>query len=75
MRSLNLQLAKAKNQETSYRNRLDDLKLAVERIQALGGQYQTRVQDARRLVTQMHLSLEESQSSLRNTVSGAGLGS
>lgn len=67
VRSLNLQLAKAKNQETSYRNRLDDLKLAVERIQALGGQYQTRVQDARRLVTQMRLSLEESQSSLRNT--------
>lgn len=67
MRSLNLQLAKAKSQENSYRNRLDDLKLAVERIQALGGQYQNRVQDARRLVTQMRLSLEESQSSLRNT--------
>lgn len=67
MRSLNLQLAKARNQENSYRNRLDDLKVTVERIQALGGQYQNRVQDARRLITQMRLSLEESQSSLRNT--------
>lgn len=75
MRSLNLQLAKARNQENSYRNRLDDLKMTVERIQALGGQYQNRVQDARRLITQMRLSLEESQSSLRNTVGGAGLGS
>lgn len=75
MRSLNLQLAKARNQENSYRNRLDDLKITVERIQALGGQYQNRVQDARRLITQMRLSLEESQSSLRNTVGGAGLGS
>lgn len=67
MRSLNLQLAKARNQENSYRNRLDDLKITVERIQALGGQYQNRVQDARRLIMQMRLSLEESQSSLRNT--------
>lgn len=67
MRSLNLRLAKAKSQENSYRNRLDDLKLAVERIQALGGQYQNRVQDTRRLVSQLRLSLEESQSSLRNT--------
>lgn len=67
MRSLNLQLAKARNQENSYRNRLDDLKITVERIQALGGQYQNRVQDARRLITQMRMSLEESQSSLRNT--------
>lgn len=67
MRSLNLQVAKARNQENSYRNRLDDLKMTVERIQALGGQYQNRVQDARRLITQMRLSLEESQSSLRNT--------
>lgn len=67
MRSHNLQLAKARNQENSYQNRLDDLKVTVERIQALGGQYQNRVQDARRLITQMRLSLEESQSSLRNT--------
>lgn len=75
MRLLNLQLAKARNQENSYRNRLDDLKMTVERIQALGGQYQNRVQDTRRLITQMRLTLEESQSSLRNTVGGAGLGS
>ncbi|KAF6293069.1 laminin subunit gamma 2 [Rhinolophus ferrumequinum] len=67
MRLLNLQLAKARNQENSYRNRLDDLKMTVERIQALGGQYQNRVQDTRRLITQMRLNLEESQSSLRNT--------
>lgn len=49
--------------------------MTVERIQALGGQYQNRVQDTRRLITQMRLTLEESQSSLRNTVGGAGLGS
>ncbi|XP_037001564.2 laminin subunit gamma-2 [Artibeus jamaicensis] len=67
MRSLNLQLTKARSQENSYRNRLDDLKRTVERVRALGGQYQNRVQDARRLITQMHLSLEQGESSLRNT--------
>ncbi|KAF6074846.1 laminin subunit gamma 2 [Phyllostomus discolor] len=67
MRSLNLQLTKARSQENSYRNRLDELKRTVERVQALGSQYQTRVQDTRRLVTQLRLSLEEGESSLRNT--------
>ncbi|KAM5294466.1 laminin subunit gamma-2 [Glossophaga mutica] len=67
MRSLNLQLTKARSQENSYRNRLDELKRTVERVQALGGQYQNRVQDTRRLITQMRLSLEEGESSLRNT--------
>lgn len=74
MRSLTLQVAKARSQENSYRNRLDNLKMTVERVQALGGQYQNRVQDTRRLITQMRLSLEESKSSLHNTVGGAGLG-
>lgn len=59
---------KARREEESYRNRLDDLKMMVERIRALGSQYQNRVQDTRRLVTQMQLSLEESTASLRNTV-------
>lgn len=63
-----------KREENSYRSRLDDLKRTVEIIQALGSQYQNRVQDTRRLVTQMRLSLEESEASLRNTVGVAGLG-
>ncbi|XP_028386601.1 laminin subunit gamma-2 [Phyllostomus discolor] len=67
MRSLSLQLTKARSQENSYRNRLDELKRTVERVQALGSQYQSRVQDTRRLVTQLRLSLEEGESSLRNT--------
>uniref|UniRef100_A0A8C0M850 Laminin subunit gamma-2 n=1 Tax=Canis lupus familiaris TaxID=9615 RepID=A0A8C0M850_CANLF len=66
-KSLSLQLVKARREEESYRNRLDDLKMMVERIRALGSQYQNRVQDTRRLVTQMQLSLEESTASLRNT--------
>lgn len=74
MRSLTLQLAKARSQENSYRNRLDNLKMTVERVQALGGQYQNRLQDTRRLITQMRLSLEESKSSLHSTVGGAGSG-
>ncbi|KAM6218305.1 laminin subunit gamma-2 [Rhynchocyon petersi] len=67
IRSLNLQLAKVRNQENSYQNRLDDLKMVVERIQALGGQHQNRVQETHRLITQMRLSLAESEASLRNT--------
>lgn len=74
IRSLNLQLAKARSEEKSYLSRLDDLKRAVERIRALGSQYQNRVQDTHRLVTQMRLSLEESEASLRNTVGVAGIG-
>ncbi|XP_036199121.1 laminin subunit gamma-2 isoform X2 [Myotis myotis] len=67
MRSLSLRLDKARSQENTYRNRLDELKMTVERFQALGSQYQNRVQDTRRLITQMRLSVEESGSSLRNT--------
>ncbi|TKC43932.1 hypothetical protein EI555_013151, partial [Monodon monoceros] len=67
IRSLNLQLAKARSQENSYRNRLDDLKMTVERVRTLGSQHQNRVQDTHRLITQMRLSLEESEAALRNT--------
>lgn len=74
IRSLNLQLAKARSQENSYRTRLDDLKMTVERLRTRGSQHQDRVQDTRRLVTQMRLSLEDSEAALRNTVGGAGLG-
>ena len=74
MRSLNVQLTKARSQENSYRNRLDDLKRTVERVQALGGQYENRVQDTQRLITQMRLSLEEGESSLGNTVGDARSG-
>lgn len=66
-------MAKARTQENSYRDRLDDLKMTVERVRALGSQYQNRVQDTRRLITQMRLSLEESEASLQNTVGGTGL--
>lgn len=66
-RALSLQLAKARSQENSYRNRLDDLKMAVERVQALGSQYQNRVQDTSRLISQMRLGLAESEASLQNT--------
>ncbi|XP_061239423.1 laminin subunit gamma-2 isoform X2 [Bos javanicus] len=67
IRSLNLQLAKARSQENSYRTRLDDLKMTMERLRTLGSQHQDRVQDTRRLITQMRLSLEESEAALRNT--------
>ncbi|XP_024832647.1 laminin subunit gamma-2 isoform X2 [Bos taurus] len=67
IRSLNLQLAKARSQENSYQTRLDDLKMTVERLRTLGSQHQDRVQDTRRLITQMRLSLEESEAALRNT--------
>ncbi|GAB1285544.1 Laminin subunit gamma-2 [Apodemus speciosus] len=67
MRGLGLQLAKARSQENNYKNRLDDLKMTVERIRALGSQYQNRVQDASRLISQMRLSLAESEASLQNT--------
>ncbi|KAM9212714.1 laminin subunit gamma-2 [Dugong dugon] len=67
IRSLNLQLAKVRNQENSYWNRLDDLKMTAERIRALGSQHQNHVQETRRLITQMRLSLAESEASLRNT--------
>ncbi|XP_008519980.2 laminin subunit gamma-2 [Equus przewalskii] len=67
VRSFNLRVAKARTQENSYRDRLDDLKMTVERVRALGSQYQNQVQDTRRLITQMRLSLEESEASLQNT--------
>lgn len=39
----------------------------MERIRALGSQYENRVQDTRSLLTQTHRSLQESEASLRNT--------
>ncbi|XP_004396930.1 PREDICTED: laminin subunit gamma-2 [Odobenus rosmarus divergens] len=66
-KSLSLQLVKARSEENSYWNRLNDLKTTMERLRALGSQYQDRAQDTHRLVTQLHLSLEESEASLRNT--------
>lgn len=66
-RTLSLQLAKARSQENSYRNRLDDLKMTVDRVRALGSQYQNRAQDTSRLISQMRLSLAESEASLQNT--------
>nr|XP_044997141.1 laminin subunit gamma-2 [Jaculus jaculus] len=65
-RSLGVQLAKVRSGENSYRNRLDDLKMTVERVQALGDQYQNRVQDTRRLISEMRSSLAESEASLRD---------
>ncbi|KAH0503544.1 Laminin subunit gamma-2 [Microtus ochrogaster] len=65
-RTLSLQLAKARSQENSYRNRLDDLKMTMDRIQALGSQNQNRVQDTSRLISQMRLSLAENEASLQN---------
>lgn len=66
-RTLSLQLAKARSQENSYRNRLDDLKMTVDRVRALGSQYQNRAQDTSRLISQMRLSLAESEASLQST--------
>ncbi|XP_075384313.1 laminin subunit gamma-2 [Tenrec ecaudatus] len=66
IRSLNLQLAKARSQENNFRNRLDELKLMVERVRALGSQHQAHVQEIRRLISLMRLSLAESEALLRN---------
>ncbi|XP_069890397.1 laminin subunit gamma-2 [Dipodomys merriami] len=65
-RSLSLQVAKVRGQEKSYQSRLDDLRRTAERIQALSSQHQNQVQDTRRLITEMRLSLAESEASLRN---------
>lgn len=67
-------MGKARSEEKSYWHRLNDLKMTVEKMRALGSQYQNRVQDARRLVSQMHLSLKESEASLRRTVGVSGFG-
>lgn len=42
--------------------------MTVERVQALGNQYQNRVRDTRRLIAQMRLSMAENEASLRNSV-------
>lgn len=68
MRALGFRLAKARSQENNYKTRLDDLKMTAERIRALGSQHQNRVQDTSRLISQMRLSLAESEASLQNTV-------
>uniref|UniRef100_A0A8D0N086 Laminin subunit gamma-2 n=1 Tax=Sus scrofa TaxID=9823 RepID=A0A8D0N086_PIG len=65
--SLLRRLAKAKSQESSYRSRLDDLKMTLERARALDSQHQNRLRETHMLITQMRLRLEESEAALRNT--------
>ncbi|KAM5239301.1 laminin subunit gamma-2 [Ctenodactylus gundi] len=66
-RPFSLQLSKVTSQVNSYQNRLDDLRMTVERVRALGSQYQNRVQDTHRLLTQMRLSVADNEASLQNT--------
>ncbi|XP_062973267.1 laminin subunit gamma-2 [Elgaria multicarinata webbii] len=63
-RSLGSRLSKMKAQEFSYQSRLDEINETTNRLQSLGTQYQTQVQDARRLVERARLDLEQSKAKM-----------
>ncbi|XP_020671039.3 laminin subunit gamma-2 [Pogona vitticeps] len=63
-RALASRLSKMKVQEFSYQSRLDEIDETTNRLQSLGGRYQTQVQDARRLVERARVDLEQSQGKL-----------
>lgn len=65
IQSLHLQLARVRSQEGSFKQRLEDLQQAAERVRALGVQNQLRVQDTQRHLSQLQLHLEESEAALR----------
>ncbi|XP_055963971.1 laminin subunit gamma-2 [Sorex fumeus] len=65
LRTLHQQLAKVRSQESSFRERLDGLQRAAERVRALSDQNRHRAQDAHRLIAQLQLQLQDSEAALR----------
>uniref|UniRef100_A0A8C0J1Y3 Laminin subunit gamma 2 n=1 Tax=Chelonoidis abingdonii TaxID=106734 RepID=A0A8C0J1Y3_CHEAB len=68
-KSLESRMSKMKGQESSYQSRLADIRVTVQRLQALGRQYQAQVQDIRRLIERAHLDLGQSEVTLSGLVS------
>ncbi|XP_061490051.1 laminin subunit gamma-2 isoform X2 [Rhineura floridana] len=67
-RSLGIRLSKMKAQEFTYQSRLDEINETANRLQSLGSQYQSQVQDARRLVARARLDLEQSKAKMGGMV-------
>ncbi|XP_027679461.2 laminin subunit gamma-2 [Chelonia mydas] len=63
-KSLESRVSKMKGQESSYQSRLADIRVTVQRLQALGRQYQVQVQDIRRLIERARLDLGQSKVTL-----------
>uniref|UniRef100_A0A8C3HRA0 Laminin subunit gamma 2 n=1 Tax=Chrysemys picta bellii TaxID=8478 RepID=A0A8C3HRA0_CHRPI len=69
--SLESRMSKMKGQESSYQSRLADIRVTVQRLQALGRQYQAQVQDIRRLIERARLDLGQSKVTLSGLVSSS----
>ncbi|XP_066480634.1 laminin subunit gamma-2 [Tiliqua scincoides] len=65
-RSLGTRLSKIKSQEFTYRTRLEEINEMANRLQSLGSQYRSQVQDARRLIERARLDLEQSKAKIGN---------
>uniref|UniRef100_A0A8C3P7R2 Laminin subunit gamma 2 n=1 Tax=Chrysemys picta bellii TaxID=8478 RepID=A0A8C3P7R2_CHRPI len=70
-KSLESRMSKMKGQESSYQSRLADIRVTVQRLQALGRQYQAQVQDIRRLIERARLDLGQSKVTLSGLVSSS----
>ncbi|KAH0618289.1 hypothetical protein JD844_017345 [Phrynosoma platyrhinos] len=63
-RALGSRLSKMKTQGLTYQSRLDEINETTNRLQSLGRQYQSQVQDARRLVERARVDLEQSKAQM-----------
>uniref|UniRef100_A0A670HMV2 Laminin subunit gamma 2 n=1 Tax=Podarcis muralis TaxID=64176 RepID=A0A670HMV2_PODMU len=68
-RSLGSRLSKMKVQESTYRTRLEEITETANRLQSLGGRYQSQAENARKLVARARLDLEQSKAKMGSVAS------
>ncbi|KAF7241286.1 Laminin subunit gamma-2 [Varanus komodoensis] len=68
-RSLGSRGSKLKAQELAYQGHLDEIRETARRLQSLGSQYQSQVQDTRRFLERVRLDLKQSQARLEGQAS------
>nr|XP_060630471.1 laminin subunit gamma-2 [Anolis sagrei ordinatus] len=67
-RTLGSRLSKMKAQGLTYQSRLDEINETTDRLQSLERQYQSQVQDTRRLVARARTDLEQSKAQMEGMV-------
>lgn len=58
-----------KVQESTYRTRLEEITETANRLQSLGGRYQSQAENARKLVARARLDLEQSKAKMGSVAS------
>ncbi|XP_026525046.1 laminin subunit gamma-2 [Notechis scutatus] len=78
-RSLGNRFSKMKSQEFTYRSHLDEINEIAREVNSLHSQYQSQVQEVKRLIEKAHLDLDEHKAKIESMIipssDGTGSGS